>query len=120
MPLPKLVLVSWGRKSGKPEPKADLHIDCRGLAEAGILGVGSDLSFQKELEKQSQDSIGAIYTLIVDSLQRIPRRRRDRPDPYADPYVVCFACAWGVHRSVATKHIMAHRLKALGLEVTIQ
>ncbi len=127
MSLPKLILRSHGLKRiecTEPDyriiPKADFYIDCRGIQEKGISGSsGDDVKFQAGVLGHSPHSIEAALTLILDSLNHVETRRQGE-NPTARPYVVCFMCAWGVHRSVAVKHIAARKLKALGLDVKVE
>ena len=101
-------------------PKADFYLDCRGIAERGIPGVtGKDPAFQTAVREQSPASLVAFEELIVSSLRHI-EHRRGGTDPYAQPYVVLFLCAHGVHRSVSSCHILAERLKERGYDVTIK
>lgn len=101
-------------------PKADFYLDCRGIAEHGIKGTtGKAPEFQKGVREQSPSSLVAFEELIISSLKHIETRRAGSSDPYANPYVIVFLCAHGVHRSVASCHILAARLKARGYDVTI-
>ncbi len=101
-------------------PRADLYIDCRVVKEKGITGVnGDDPKFQTGIKKACPDVLDNILANILNSLQVFEDRRSSRLFPYAEPYVVCFMCAYGMHRSRATKHIMAERLKALGFNVEV-
>ena len=100
-------------------PKADLYIDCRAIAEAGVPGwSGKCPEFQEGVLAQSFVALSAIENLITDSLRHIPARRGGK-DPYKDAYVVLFMCAYGIHRSVATCHIIAKAMKIKGYDVTI-
>lgn len=102
-------------------PKADLYVDCRVIPEKGIQGgSGTDKGFQSNIKEKASLTLASILTTIQEGLSLIPDRRSDRPDPLADPVVVCFVCAWGVHRSVATKKLIGDRLRALGFEVTYE
>ena len=100
-------------------PKADLYIDCRAIAEAGVPGwSGKCPEFQADIKEKSKASLFCIQELIIDSLRHVSSRRGGL-DPYKEPYVVMFLCAWGVHRSVATCNVIAERMKAFGYNVTI-
>ena len=123
----KIHLMSHGLKRNKTEdghpilPKADLYIDCRGIAERGIQGnTGHANSFQEGIKKASPLSLDAMTTLIVDSLRHIETRRSGKPDPFKEPYVVCFMCAWSMHRSPATAHVVGERLSKLGYNIVLQ
>ena len=124
---PKILLRWHGLKRNKTEdgcpilPKADLYIDCRGIAEHGIEGnTGHTNSFQEGIKAASPLSLGAMTTLIVDSLRFIETRRSGKPDPFKEPYVVCFMCAWGMHRSPATASVVGEKLKELGFHTVLQ
>ena len=122
----KLILRSYGLKSNKGEaapgfrsiPVADLYLDCRGVVEKGVPGgTGSSPVFQEGVEAGSPTTITSFHRIIEDSMKTIVTRRNDRKDPYEDPYVIIFLCAHGIHRSVASKHLLARRLKAAGYDV---
>ena len=125
----KLILYSYGLKSNAGDaskgfrsiPIADLYLDCRGVVEKGVPGgSGTSPLFQEGVEKGSPTTITSFHRIIEDSLDKIATRRADREDPYEDPYVIVFLCAWGIHRSVASKFILAKRLKAAGYNVEIK
>jgi len=100
-------------------PRADLYIDCRGIAEKGIPGfTGKSPEFQAAIRKASAPTLRAFVGQIIDALPHIPSRRGGT-DPFKEAFTVLFMCAHGVHRSVASCHIVAEALKAGGYNVTI-
>lgn len=112
-----------GKIVGYGVPKADLYIDCRGIREHDLPDHdrgGTATTFQAAVEAESAETIHAILRLIAFSLPQIRSRRIEDKNPYNRPYVVCFMCAHGVHRSVATKHIIARKLKGVGHEVVVK
>lgn len=113
----KLVFISHGLKSGKPLPKADIYLDCRGLWEDGTQG-GASGPYQGELQIRCYDQLEAMETLIKSGFAMIERRRQP-DDPLAKPYVICTLCAHGVTRSVGAKNILAGWFKALGFKVEV-
>jgi rhodanese/phosphatase family RapZ-like protein len=132
MSQPKLILRSYGLKSnkGKAEdgfrsiPVADLYIDCRGVVEKGVAGHatgGATTAFQEGVLAGSPASITSMHRLIEDSFQTVSTRRENSdPARKDDPYVICFFCAHGMHRSVACKHLLGERLKKAGYQVEIK
>ena len=128
--LVKLVLMSTGVKLNEGAakkgfvslPQADLYIDCRGIKEKGLhaKGTGADVAFQEAVQEASQTALEAIYALIVEGAKKIPDRRGEKAEPFKEPFRVCFFCAWGIHRSVATKHLLGRRLKMEGWQVAIE
>lgn len=120
----KLVLQSYGVKHNTGEakkgyrsvPVADLYVDCRCIKEKGLSskGDGTSKTFQDGVLTASKTALDAVYRLIVEAIKKIPDRRSEKDDPFKEPFVICFLCAWGVHRSVATKYIMGRRLQAAG------
>lgn len=115
-------LLSYGLKTGKELPKADMYIDCRGLADGskgGPGGTGDSKAMQDYVMQQSPASIISMHRLIEDSLKRIPSRRDGDKDPYERPYRVCFMCAHGIHRSRSAKNLIAGLLTKAGYEVKV-
>ena len=125
---PTLRLFSYGLKNNKGGaadgfrslPVADLYIDCRGVFDGtGGFASGKLTTFQSKVIEESSMSILSFQRVIEDSLKQIPRRRNDQADPYAKPYVICFMCAHGIHRSVASKILVGERLVKAGYKVEI-
>lgn len=124
----KLVLRSYGVKTnaGKATrggytsvPVSDLFIDCRCIKERGISGAGRSVAFQAAVVQTSSSQLDLIYKLILEAIKKIPERRVEKKDPFGEPFDITFCCAWGMHRSVATKYIMAKQLKQAGYSVVI-
>lgn len=126
----KFLLISHGLKTASDEhtyslPKADLYLDCRGVTDGsrviGLVGgpTGNNLNMQKLVQELSPATITSFHRIIEDSLDKIPLRRNTKLDPYSDPYVVCFLCAHGIHRSVSSKHLIAALLKQAGYRVKV-
>lgn len=126
----KLVLSSYGvktnaggantKKGYTSVPISDLLVDCRCIKEKGIGGgTGASVEFQAGVAQTSGKQLDLIYELIVEAIKKIPERRSEKKDPFAAPFTVVFCCAWGVHRSVATKRIIGRRLKQAGYAVTV-
>lgn len=101
---------STGFKSGAL-PKADLVIDCRGIPNPyhafGGAMRGTDPKVQAWIRHWGGIAIDGMSDLIYSALYHVYPRRKDMTDPHSRPFVVLFVCAYGVHRSVACKHILA-------------
>lgn len=114
---PRFIFLSAGVKNGLGNlPLADLYLDCRSMVnpyhEAGLGGLtGDDPRVIAFVEEQNTPVINAFLALIWETLERIPSRRRSRPDPFLAPIRVCCVCAHGIHRSRAMKHILARRIQ---------
>lgn len=129
-----LIFTNHGLRKGPPPP-ADLYIDARSCADPTsanykrrepdaeliahnlydmLTGIdtGEDKKVQRWIEKESPQSFASFMMQVEAAMERIPSRRRGEKDPYAKPFVVCCLCAWGIHRSRATKHILAERFSA--------
>ena len=127
----KLILISYGlkRNEGNADdgyrsiPVADLYFDCRGVDEHTYKGAGARGTSEEFLDHVSAKSGGVItsfHRLIEDAIPFIPARRSDKKDPWADPFVVCFLCAHGMHRSVASKILVGKRLAKAGWNVEVK
>ena len=130
---PKMVLLSFGLKALTQEqtdetrtvcmPKADLYLDCRAVKDFSVGDIshsgGEHDMNQSSVLNASLPSITSMHRIIEDSLQWIPNRRAGSKDPYANPFVIACFCAQGIHRSVATKHLLAARLIKAGYEVEV-
>lgn len=129
-----LVLISHGLKTGKVEdtkgdtiayqvPKADLYLDCRGIREHDLpdhAKGGGSMKFQDAVLNNNAPTITSFQRIIEDSIPQIKTRRNGEKNPYDRPYVICTMCAHGIHRSVASKHLLAERLKKAGYTVEVR
>lgn len=112
---PWLVFMSHGLKSG-PLPKADLYLDCRCIENpfriSGLCNGSAD-GEQKLIAWMYANNlpiIEAMMDMIDSAVHTLPARRRDETNPWARPLTVCFFCAYGQHRSVTMKRIVAKEL----------
>ena len=100
-------------------PKSDLFIDCRVVPEKGIRGfTGDSPEFQAGVLAKAPQTIKRILETILEGLA-LAGDRRSGEDPYSKSFEICLFCAWGIHRSVSTTHLIAERLKKLGYKVTL-
>lgn len=108
-----LVFFNCGVKGLKKMPKADLYLDCRGLANPSIagLGGGDDPTVQEWVLANSD--ISPYIMLIEDALSRMTTRRGPGHE-YDKPFRILTMCAHGIHRSRAAKHILAKWAKSNG------
>ena len=116
----KRASLKWGSEVRYCIPKADLYIDCRGVKEKGYSGIpGDDPRFQEMLEENSLGALDCISGYITESIRLIKDRRYEKPDPFTEPFVILFMCAFGCNRSPAVKHLMARRLRKLDYNVEV-
>ena len=104
-------------------PRSDYYIDARALQEYGLKHSGksgSSPELQAELCEVASETLDLFTDLIIQAVERIPQRRRDKQNPYAEPFHVTFVCAWGQCRSKASCMIVAKELKQLGYNVTVK
>ena len=125
-----LRLISYGLKTNKGNagngfrsiPVADFYLDCRGVPDDKNrirVSFQETLSLRKSIESFGAASLDAMFDSILESIEFLESRRDDRADPFADPYVVCFFCAFGMHRSKTCKQILAERLVEDGWKVEV-
>ena len=109
MTSPHLILSSHGLKtSGNATgshyivPKAHVYIDCRGTPD------GEDAEEVYDwLAHEPEEFLDPIRSAV----DMMPTRRKGAPDPFAEPILVCFLCAWGQNRSPSMKQAMARVLR---------
>ena len=125
-----LQLLSYGLKSNKGSavqgyrsiPIADFYLDCRGVPDDKNrvrVSFQETLNLTKTIETFGAASLDAMFDLILESIEWIESRRSDEEDPFARPYVICFFCAYGMHRSPTCKKILAERLIDDGWKVEV-
>lgn len=124
---PHLILRSAGIKTPAfpalwAPKEADLLIDCRVVKDPShyVPGGGTSLEVQEWLLQNSSGALFQIYYLVGEGIEMIPERRKEKEDPYKDPFKILFFCAHGLHRSPATKHIIGRWLREDGYEVSIE
>lgn len=130
-PMLNIELFSWGiKRVGLTEykkkffshlPVADLYLDCRGIREHGKgIDRNNFEKFSAQIQQNNKATLDAMVAQIVDSITALPSRRYGKPGgPYAEPYRICFFCAWGMNRSPTTKFVVARRLHKLGYKLSI-
>ena len=121
---PRLILRSAGIKtSAFPDlwhPKEhDLLIDCRVVKDPSHYTQGGQKMWDWLLD-QCPYQLRKILCHVLNGIDMIPERRREKDDPYKDPFKILFFCAHGMHRSVSVKQIMGRWLREAGFEVTIE
>lgn len=120
----KIIIDNFGIKGVSGDlPPADLYLDCRTVHNPAHCSTcnganGDHPVVQECVERSSEAVLNAFHTLIIEGINHLPVRRMGR-DPYADPFRVQCFCAWGVHRSRATKHILGRILKQHGWNVKV-
>lgn len=117
---PKVLVQSHGIKNG-PIPKSDWIVDCRVIQNPFRALRGADLpALIRWCREKNAHIIEAVTIMLQEGLLTMHDRRRDHTDALATPFVITFLCAYGQHRSVAMKHILAERIKELGYEVVVK
>lgn len=109
-----IVFHSFGVKSGQEFPKADLYLDCRGVAEpsgAGLSGTGDNPDVQDWVNLNS--NLSPYFDMVIGGISRLSTRRGVGKE-YEKPFTVVTMCAHGIHRSRAVKHILAKTLRGTG------
>lgn len=129
----KLIFSSSGLKTGPLPMGKDYYIDCRAVPDPtrvvkkaadyhyapGVSGDGSMIPVQNWI--RDHISIPTYVKLISDMLKTIPSRRENNPKKdELDPVTIHTFCAYGVHRSVAMKWILAREFQLLGYTVEVK
>lgn len=133
-------LLSSGKSSvlsGKVN--ADHYIDCRVVRNPfrdPHLGgkTGDDPEVQAWMAKENSEFLRSAVKMIELGIKTAPSRNSFRelsndstlliPDSQVDktvtkPFTVCFFCLAGVHRSRASKNVVANMLKQKGYQVEV-
>jgi len=124
----KLIFSSSGLKAGPLPEGKDIYLDCRVLmdptrAVAGAMHTvpgGESALTQNQIAVYSGNALDAMETLVFAGTATLPNRRKNGSSKPLDIMTIHCFCAWGVHRSVAAKHILAERFKAAGYQVEVQ
>lgn len=127
----KLILTSSGLKKGPLPDGKDLYIDARALPDptrawadhetpyAPPMGaIGTDLKVQCWMREMAP--IHAYVDVVEGALKTINHRRENNSKKsILDPITIHTFCAWGIHRSVALKHILASEFRLMGYTVEV-
>lgn len=111
-----IILRSVGFKTSLFEKViADTHfiVDARGIEDPSHhgMGTGDNKDVQDWVYLHNQPAIEAMYGMVEAAINCVTSRRSDKKDMWKDPFNITFVCAHGIHRSRASKHIVAHWLK---------
>ena len=116
-----ITLASFGVKTGMEWPKADLYIDCRGVANpmhtAGLCGTGDEGEVQEWV--RTYTDVFPYYDIVREALTRLTTRRGEGKE-FDKPFHIVTMCAHGIHRSRAMKHIIGKHLTGLGFKVEVK
>lgn len=122
----KHLMAMKGDAKGEPDqyliPKADLYLDCRGVANpahGGPGGSGDDIEVQNWVGKHSAQDLIAFGDQIYANIQRLTTRKGAGKE-YDKPFRIMCMCAHGIHRSRSVKHILARQFKAGGWNVEVE
>lgn len=122
-----ILLISFGFKAvGKNLPKADIYLDCRSIPnphhapEVSKLS-GDDPLLIKWIRENGQGVHEVFFDQLMIAIRQIPSRRRELSveEMFSAPFIVACGCAYGVHRSVAIKHLLAKMLEDEGYNAHI-
>lgn len=100
--------------------KPDVFIDCRGVREphgAGIPGTGDDVNVQKWIN--SETDFTKYFDYVMDHLLAMGDRRGETWCQHKQTIHIVCTCAYGIHRSRATKHILSNCFKTMGWTVQV-
>lgn len=109
-----LVFGSIGVKGLEKMPKADLYLDCRGIANpshGGPSGTGDEVDVQYWVATHS--NIKPYCEMVEMALSRMTARRGAGKE-FEKPFKILCMCAHGVHRSKSMKHLLARWAKLSG------
>lgn len=107
-----------GGVKGLPE-WADFYIDARGLPDGVGRKPGSENWTSNVDWVKSQIDVGSYLQIALDAIHRVKTRRKEKKDPYAEPFRIVIYCAYGMHRSPALRDILAQELTNLGYNATV-
>lgn len=111
-----LIFTSIGVKGLDKMPKADLYLDCRGIANpshGGPNGTGDDIDVQ--LWVATHSNIKPYCEMVEMALSRMTARRGAGKE-FEKPFKILAMCAHGVHRSKSMKHLLARWAKLDGYQ----
>lgn len=111
-----LIFFSFGVKGDKEFPKADLFLDCRGVANpshGGPPGSGDDLDVQMWVAEHS--NLRPYVEMVKMALSRMTARR-GVGNEFEKPFRIACMCAHGVHRSRSMKHLLARWARLVGYQ----
>lgn len=124
----KILLKSFGLKAVSKQdgsyklPSADIYLDCRILPNPHYANMPSGDSQQTQdwLMKRVEPAVlNGFISSILQGMQTLGQRRINSANKDASTLRVATFCAFGIHRSVAMKHLLAEELKARGIEVEV-
>lgn len=115
----KLIFSSSGKKVAPLPDGKDLYIDCRAVYDPSGTHV-SGANIKCQLDVREVTPIGAYVEIVSNAIQNMAHRRGNNPNKGVnDPMTIHCFCAYGVHRSVAMKHILAKEFGLKGYEVEV-
>ena len=128
----KLVFSSSGLKAGPLPLGKDHYIDARAIPDPTQFGKGGGSVYTPPFGVTGKDPklqawmrdvapIKAYVEVVKGMLATLGKRRENNPNKHiTDPVTIHTFCAWGVHRSVALKHILAREFELMGYVVEVE
>ena len=121
----KIIFSSSGIKTAALPDGKDIYLDCRVLFDptrgkgAAATPGGKHLSTQEAIKYASHVALNAMGSLVKAGASTLANRRGNGSSKPKDVMTVHCFCAWGVHRSVAAKYILAEAFEDWGYEVEV-
>lgn len=110
---PTIVLMSHGLKArGLTVPQAHCYLDARALPDANNNPLARDPAWMR-----AAVDLRPYMQILLDGYSMLPARRDAARR--MEPFRVCCLCAFGRHRSVALKQLLAAELTARGFVVEV-
>ena len=109
----QIVVESFGLKTKKEIPQADLYLDARVLPDPAHFGGGSIEDMQIFMHHHANPVLMDLKRLVYQSLLLLEARRGSEK-LYSEPFHILTMCARGCHRSVVLKHEIVRYLNDYG------
>lgn len=116
----KLIFSSSGKKVAPLPEGKDLYIDCRAVHDpSGTHASGNSIPCQLAIREVTP--ITAYVDIVANAIKNMGHRRSNNSKKAADdPMTIHCFCAYGVHRSVAMKHILSKDFALMGYDVVVE
>lgn len=110
---------SSGKKVAPLPDGKDLYIDCRAVWDPSKShGGGAEMATQ--LAIRTRTPIKAYVEVVDGAIKTLSQRRENSTKAQHAPMTIHCFCAYGMHRSVAMKHILATEFRLKGWDVEVE